>query len=59
VYIYSSTELNFYKDQHLQLNKNPWSQHFLVKGDHWFYKKNPKPVIDLLDQVVDKLRISQ
>jgi hypothetical protein len=55
VYVFSSSELNFYKYQHKQLNKNPWSQHFLVQGNHWFHLKQPKLIVDLLDQVVEKL----
>jgi len=55
VYVFSSSELNFYKYQHKQLNKNPWSQHFLIEGGHWFHLKQPKLIVDLLDQVVDKL----
>jgi hypothetical protein len=55
VYIFSSTEWNIYKYQHKQMNKNPWSQHFLVEGSHKFHLKQPKLIVDLLDQVVDKL----
>ena len=57
VYIFSSSELNFYKYQHKQLNKNPWSQHFLIKGDQGFHLKQPKLIVDLLDQVVEKLNM--
>jgi triacylglycerol esterase/lipase EstA (alpha/beta hydrolase family) len=59
VYIFSSSELNFYKYQHKQLNKNSWSQHFLVQGNHWFHLKQPKLIVDLLDQVVEKLNMKQ
>ncbi|MDB5257609.1 MAG: alpha/beta hydrolase [Chitinophagaceae bacterium] len=55
VYIFSSSELNFYKYQHKQMNKNLWSQHFLVEGSPSFYLKQPKLIVDLLDQVVEKL----
>ena len=55
VYVFSSSELNFYKYQDKQLNTNPWSQHFLVEGGHWFHLKQPKLIVDLLDQVVEKL----
>ena len=57
VYVFSSSELNFYKYQHKQLNKNPWSQHFLVQGNHWFHLKQPELIVDLLDQVVEKLNM--
>jgi pimeloyl-ACP methyl ester carboxylesterase len=57
VYIFSSSELNFYKYQDKQMNKNPWSQHFLVEGNHWFHLKQPKLIVDLLDQVVEKLNM--
>ena len=57
VYIYSSSELNFYKYQHKLLNKNPWSQHFLVEGNHWFHLQQPKLIVDLLDQLVERLRM--
>ena len=59
VYVFSSSELNFYKYQHKQLNKNPWSQHFLIEGNHWFHLKQPKLVVDLIDQVVEKLNMKQ
>jgi pimeloyl-ACP methyl ester carboxylesterase len=59
VYIFSSSELNFYTYQHKQLNKNPWSQHFLIPGDHWFHLKHPKLIVDLLDQVVEKLQYKE
>ncbi len=58
-YVFSSTELNFYKYQHKQLNKNPWSQHFLIEGGHWFHLKQPKLIVDLIDQVVEKLNMKQ
>jgi pimeloyl-ACP methyl ester carboxylesterase len=55
VYIYSSSELNFYKYQHKLMNKNPWSQHFLVEGNQWFYLEQPKMIVDLLKQVIEKI----
>lgn len=55
VYVFSSSELNFYKYQDKQMNKNPWSQHFSVEGTHWFHLKQPKLIVDLLDQVIEKL----
>ncbi|MDF2454076.1 MAG: alpha/beta hydrolase [Cytophagaceae bacterium] len=45
------------KEQHKQLNKNPWSQHFLIEGGHWFHVKQPKLIVDLIEQIVEKLNM--